>query len=197
MKKLIIATTNKAKFKEINSLLKPLNIQCFSLSDINWNKEIKEDGNTFLENALKKAKTIAKLYNIPTLSDDSGLVVEAIPDLLGVKSKRFSKEGTDKANNEKLLKLLKNSTNRKAYFISELVLYFPNDTFFNYQGIVKGEIAYDYKGKYGFGYDPLFIIKNTNKRMAELNEEEKNKISHRGIALSKLIEDIKNEVIDI
>jgi len=197
MKKLIIATQNKNKFQEIKVLLAPLNIQCLSLNDLNWKEEIIEDGFSFFENALKKAKTIAKFYNLPTLGDDSGLVVEALPNLLGVKSKRFSSEGTMKANNEKLLKHLKNITNRKAYFISEIVLYYPNDKYYHYIGKVFGEIAYDYKGKNGFGYDPLFIVKDINKRMAELNEEEKNKISHRGKALKKLIEDIKNEVVII
>ncbi len=197
MKKLIIATQNKNKFQEIRALLKPLNIQSLSLNDLNWKEEIIEDGNSFFENALKKAKTIAKFYNLPTLGDDSGLVVEALPNLLGIKSKRFSFEGTSKANNEKLLTLLEDKPNRKAYFVSEIVLYYPNDKYYHYIGKVYGEIANDYKGKNGFGYDPLFIVKGTNKHMAEFSEKEKNKISHRANALKQFIEDIKNEVVII
>jgi len=197
MKKLIIATHNKNKFNEIKALLEPFQIICLSLNQIGFDTEIVEDGDSFFENAMKKAKTIAEQYQIPTLGDDSGLIVDAIPDKLGVLSKRFSKEGTDKANNELLLETLKGETNRSAHFVSQLVLYFPDGTYYTYIGKVDGHVANDYLGTHGFGYDPLFIIDELGKRMAELPQEEKNKISHRARALGQLIEDIKHEVLVI
>lgn len=197
MKKLIIATHNKNKFNEIKALLEPFSIICLSLNHIGFNTEIVEDGDSFFENAMKKAKTIADLYQTPTLGDDSGLIVDALPDKLGVLSKRFSKEGTDKANNELLLDTLKSENNRSAHFVSQLVLYFPDGTYYTYIGKVDGHIADDYLGTHGFGYDPLFIIDELGKRMAELPQKDKNLVSHRARAMEQLIEDIKHEVLVI
>jgi len=150
MRKLIIATHNKNKFNEIKALLEPFSINCLSLNQIGFNIEIEEDGDSFFENAMKKAKTIADRYQIPTLGDDSGLIVDAIPNKLGVLSKRFSKEGTDQANNELLLGTLKSETNRSAHFVSQLVLYFPNGSYYTYIGKVDGHIADDFLGTHGF-----------------------------------------------
>ncbi|MBN2540806.1 MAG: RdgB/HAM1 family non-canonical purine NTP pyrophosphatase [Bacilli bacterium] len=197
MKQLIIATHNKNKLNEIKALLDPLGIQCLSLDDINWVDEIEEIGKTFFENAMIKAKTVAKQTGIPTLGDDSGLLVDAFPGLLGVRSKRFSKEATHDANNALLLQMMEDIENRSARFMSDVVLYFPDDSYKEYIGTVEGAIARDYMGENGFGYDPVFIIKETGKRMAELTQKEKNQISHRGRALHKLIEDIQNETIVI
>ena len=197
MFKLIISTKNNDKYCEIKALLKPLNIECLSLNDMDFKGDIEEVGETFFENAYIKAKTIAELYNIPALGDDSGLVVKALPNELGVKSKRFSNDATTESNNELLLKKLENEINRDAYFVSQIVLYFPKGKFYTYQGRVNGEIAKDYKGNNGFGYDPIFIISGLGKRMAEITKEEKNQISHRGRAMAKLVEDLKNETISI
>ncbi len=197
VKNILIATQNEGKMVEFNAAFNPLGYNCISLNDIGFDSEVIEDGKTFFENAYKKAKEIGELFNMITLADDSGLIVEALPYELGVKSKRFSKSGTHRDNNILLLAKLKNTYNRTAYFVSQLVLYYPGGKFYTYQGRVYGEIAYDLKGDFGFGYDPLFIVDGLNKRMAELTEEEKNKISHRGNALKKLIRDIENEVIII
>ncbi len=197
MKTLVIATHNKNKYQEIKALLEPYGILCKSLTDIGYVEEILEDEETFLGNAMKKAKTIAFATGLVTLGDDSGLIVDSLPELLGVKSKRFSKEGTSLSNNQLLLDMLKNERNRAARFISQLVLYYPNDTYYTYLGKVEGEIAFDFVGNNGFGYDPIFIVKETGKRMAELSQDEKNRISHRGRALAQLIEDIKNETVVI
>lgn len=197
MKEIIIATNNKDKFQEIRKLMEPLGFHCLSLSDIGFNDEIVEDGETFFDNAYKKARTIAQMYHMPTIGDDSGLIVNALPDLLGVKSKRFSEQATYAANNELLLEMLQNTQDRGAHFVSMLVLAIPDGPFYAFQGRVDGEIATDYKGTNGFGYDPLFIVTELRKRMAELTRDEKNRVSHRGRALQKLIEGIQDGTVDI
>lgn len=197
MKEILVATQNEGKMKEVKASLNPLGYSCLSLNDIGFVGEIEEDGKTFFDNAYKKAKIISEKYNKIVLADDSGLVVDALPDDLGVKSKRFSESGKDIDNNKLLLKKLDNETDRTAYFISQLVIYFPNGKFYTYQGRVYGQIAKDFKGTNGFGYDPLFIVDDLNIRMAELTKEEKNKISHRGMALEKLVKDLIDEIITI
>lgn len=194
MKQLIAATRNKGKLSEIKALLEPLGIDVLSLDDIGFFDDIVEDGETFLDNAKKKAFVIAMRYHLPTLGDDSGLIVNALPNELGVHSKRFSKEATYPANNRLLLEKLTGIEDRSAHFITQLVLCYPDGTWREYEGRVDGEIAKDLKGKNGFGYDPLFIVEDNHRRMAELTEAEKNKISHRGRALAKLVEDIKDEI---
>ncbi len=162
-----------------------------SLNDIGHKDDIEEDGETFLENALKKAKTIADLYECETIADDSGLIVNALPGELGVRSKRFSPLATYHDNNKLLLEKLEHQSDRTAYFISVLVHYFPSGEYRSYEGRVDGRIADDLRGKNGFGYDPLFHVDELDKRMAELSREEKNMISHRGRAIKKLVEDLK------
>ncbi|MCK4551771.1 MAG: RdgB/HAM1 family non-canonical purine NTP pyrophosphatase [Tenericutes bacterium] len=197
MKRILIATQNEGKMDEFNAAFNPLGYSCISLNDVGFKEEIIENGLTFFDNAYIKAKYISDKYNLVTLADDSGLIVEALPNELGVKSKRFSKEATHEANNLLLLEKMKNIVDRTAYFISQLVLYYPGGKFYTYQGRVYGEIGFDLRGNFGFGYDPLFIVDVIYKRMAELTKTEKNQVSHRGNALNKLIEDIKNEVIVI
>jgi len=197
MKEILVATQNEGKMKEVRASLNPLGYSCISLNDISFVGKIEEDGKSFFDNAYKKAKVISEKYHKIVLADDSGLVVSALPDELGVKSKRFSKSGEDIDNNKLLLKKLVNETDRTAYFISQLVIYFPTGKFYTYQGRVYGAIAKDSKGTNGFGYDPLFIVDELNVRMAELSKEEKNKISHRGMALEKLVKDIIDEIITV
>ncbi len=197
MKKILIATQNNSKMVEFQSALEPLGYQCISLNDVSFQGEIIEDGLTFFDNAYIKAKKIGELYQTITLADDSGLIVEALPDELGVSSKRFSKEGTQDANNRLLLQKMKEEPNRTAYFITQLVLYYPGGKFYTYQGRVYGQIATDLRGHFGFGYDPLFIVDGLERRMAELTMEEKNNVSHRANALKRLLEDINNGTIVI
>lgn len=197
MKKILIATHNEGKMNEFVQALEPLGYECISLNTIAYNEEIVEDGDTFLENAYKKAKFISEKFNQITIADDSGLIVKALPNELGVKSKRFSETGKDLDNNWLLLERLKDVDDREAYFVSQLVVYYPGGKFYTYKGRVNGTIARNFKGFNGFGYDPLFIVDSLGKRMAELTRAEKNKISHRGDALKKLIKDIKDENISI
>ncbi|XMB72368.1 RdgB/HAM1 family non-canonical purine NTP pyrophosphatase [Mycoplasmatota bacterium WC30] len=197
MKDILIATQNEDKMKEFKAALNPLGYNCISLNDVKFKGEIIEDGLTFFDNAYKKAQSISHKYNLITLADDSGLVVNALPNELGVNSKRFSNEATYEANNQLLLEKLANSWDRTAYFVCQLVLYYPNGKFYTYQGRVYGEIAKTLKGNNGFGYDPLFYIPEIGMRMSELSKTEKNQISHRGKAIQRLVEDIKNEIIII
>jgi XTP/dITP diphosphohydrolase len=197
MKDILIATQNSHKMLEFIQALEPLGFNCISLNDVDFKDDIIEDGKTFFENAFKKAKTISLLFDKIVLADDSGLVVNVLPGELGVKSKRFSKSEKDIDNNKLLLKKLKGVTDRSAYFVSQLVLYYPGGKFYTYQGRVNGTIAKRQKGIFGFGYDPLFEVEDLNVRMAELTREEKNRVSHRGNAIKKLVKDIKNEVITI
>lgn len=186
---LIIASTNKGKIKELKEMLEGYNINVLSLKDINFTNEIVEDGKTFEENALIKAKTISKLYNKITLADDSGIEVEALNNAPGIYSARYS-GGNDDDNNALLLKNLEGKSNRRARYSCAIVLYFPNDTYKTFMGYCYGEIGYQYKGTNGFGYDPLFYLKEYDKTMAELDSSLKNKISHRYNALKGVLDNI-------
>ncbi len=199
MKIIILATKNKGKIKEYNAALNPLGFTCVSLLDLKYEKEIIENGKTFIENAKIKAKAIGEEFNALTIADDSGLVVDALPGELGINSKRFSEEQTAEANNKLLLKKMKNQKNRNAHFVCALVLYNPKKGYFTFEGRVDGIIKENLKGNKGFGYDPLFFLPSKGLRMAELSEAEKNEISHRGVALKKLVLAIEenHEIIDI
>ncbi len=151
--------------------------------------EIEETGKTFEENAILKAKAVHEVISNTILADDSGLVVNALPSQLGVKSKRFSKTQTDSDNIDLLLEKLKNKTDRTAYFICVIVLLIDKDTIKVYQGKTTGKITYQRQGDNGFGYDPVFLVDEVNKTYAEMTLSEKQIYSHRGKAIHALIED--------
>lgn len=182
--KYIFATHNNNKINEIKPLIDK-NIKIVTLKDLNYQDEIIEDGLTFKENALIKAKTIYDIYKIPVIADDSGLMIKSLNNEPGVNSKRYSDKG-DLGNNLKVLKKLKNINNRNAQFVTIICLYDGNKATY-FEGVLKGTIAYDMKGKAGFGYDPLFIPIGYDKTISELGMEVKQKISHRSIAINKLI----------
>ncbi len=191
---IIIASTNKGKLKEFNNRLSKFNINLLSLDDLKYDKEIIEDKETFHENALIKAKTIYDEFKIPTIADDSGLCVEYLDNRPGVYSARYA--GADKdfdANIDKVLEELGDTEKRAAYFITSLVFYNGEDDIRYYEGKVNGEILKERVGSKGFGYDPIFYLKYLDKTMAEITLEEKNKISHRAIAMNKLVGDL-NEI---
>lgn len=197
MKKLIVASNNQGKIKEIKEILKDFNLEVVSLKEANIEANIVEDGNTFIENAYKKAYEIYKLTGEMVLSDDSGLMVDALNGAPGVFSARFAGEhGNDKKNNEKLLKLLegKKEEQRTAKFVAAMVLIINKDKILKVQGECNGYIIEEGKGHDGFGYDPLFYIPKLNKTFAEISSAEKNSISHRGKALSKLKDKLKEEL---
>ncbi|MCX8015202.1 MAG: RdgB/HAM1 family non-canonical purine NTP pyrophosphatase [candidate division WOR-3 bacterium] len=190
--KLILATQNNDKIKEIQQILKDNNWDLIPLNKLDSNLQIIEDGLTLEENAKKKAEVVMKKFGLITLGEDTGLEVEALQGQPGVYSARFAGEkATYQQNVKKLLKLLEGIKDRKARFRCICALAFPNK--FNiptkiFEGVCEGTITETPKGTAGFGYDPVFIPDGFDKTFAELSPEEKNKISHRAKALIKVKE---------
>ncbi|NLM03685.1 MAG: RdgB/HAM1 family non-canonical purine NTP pyrophosphatase [Clostridiales bacterium] len=187
----VIATGNPHKLREIGEILKDFNIEIKSMKDMGLeNLNIIEDGDTFEENALKKARTIMKASGCISIADDSGLEVEALDNQPGVNSARFAGENaSDEENNEKLLKILthKNIKNPRARFVCVIAVVMPNGESFTTRGELYGIIGSECRGNNGFGYDPLFIPDGYNGlTLGEISEIEKNKISHRAKALKKM-----------
>lgn len=190
MQDLLIATTNRGKLAEIQAVLKDLPFRLLSLKDRPGAPSIVEDGGTFLENARKKAHGIARWSGLPTLADDSGLVVDALGGRPGVQSARYAGEqATDEDNRQKLLREMVDVPDEKrgAAFVCVLVLAVSAGGHeFVAEGRVEGRITREPQGSGGFGYDPLFLIPSMGKTTAELHLTEKNALSHRGIALRSL-----------
>ena len=200
MKRLVIASNNEGKIKEIKRVLASLPVEVLSLKDMGLDIEVEEDGLTFEDNAKKKSVEIYKELikrndsNFIVMSDDSGLEVDYLDGEPGVFSARYAGEhGNDKKNNEKLLLNLAgvSDDNRKARFVCQLALINEKNEYRTVRGTVDGYILEEEKGNGGFGYDPLFFYKPLNKSFGELTMEEKNEISHRGVALQKVKEIIK------
>ena len=192
MEKIVLASNNKHKIKEIKEILS--NYEILSLNDIDFIDDIVEDGNSFEENALIKAKTIhdylkSKDLEYIVMADDSGLCVDSLNGEPGIYSARYAKEHDDKANRDKLLKELEGK-NREAYFNCTIVVYYPNETYKTFVGKTYGEITTEEIGKTDFGYDCVFLSKDLNKTFGEASEEEKNSVSHRGRALKEVIKEL-------
>lgn len=199
MKKLIVASNNQKKIKEIREILSELNIEIKSLKDENINIEVEEDEMTFEGNSRKKAVEIKDYLvkkgekNFLVMADDSGLEVDYLNGEPGVLSARYSGEhGNDEANNEKLLKNLKNVSweKRTARFVCAITVVNEKGEFSSIRGEAEGVITEEIKGEGGFGYDPLFYSQEFKKTFSEITAEEKNKISHRGKALMKIKDEI-------
>lgn len=187
----VLATQNKDKIKEIKEILSDLFLKIYSLDDFANFPSIVEDGKTFEENAIKKAKTILKFSGKPSLADDSGLEVEKLGGLPGVYSSRFAGEKVSYLeNNKKLLNLLKGVPfpERKACFRCVIALALSDEKIFVSEGKLEGYILEEMRGENGFGYDPLFYLPTLGKTLAEISPSEKNKISHRALALRKMKE---------
>lgn len=185
--KLIIATHNPGKVKELEGMLTPLGFEVESLLDYPDAPETEETGTTFEENAALKATEAAAYFGHAVLADDSGLEVDALDGAPGVYSARFA--GPEKsvgANNVLLLEKLNGETNRTARFVCALCLAKPNGETLTVRGTIEGTIGYSPQGENGFGYDPLFIVPSLHKTAAELERDEKAVVSHRGQALRKL-----------
>ena len=181
---IFIATTNKGKIKDFTNLLP--NHQFQTLLDIDI-PEIEETGLTFQENALLKAKTISKLLNITVIADDSGLVCKSLNGAPGIYSSRYAGTGKDEDNNNLLLENIKGQ-DKEAVFVACICLYFPSGEYHFFEGQVVGKIIDTPIGTNGFGYDPIFYIESLEKTFAQLSINEKNKISHRKMAIQKLID---------
>ncbi len=192
--KLIIASNNKDKIKEIKQILSSHFDEIISIKEAGINHETIEDGTTFMENAIKKAREICEISGCPTLADDSGICVDALNGEPGIYSARYSGEhGNDQLNNELILKNLKGKSNRKAHYTCAMALIFPDGRELLAEGYWHGEIAHEPKGTNGFGYDPLFIPDGFNCTSAELTPEAKNDISHRRNALNILLEKLSQK----
>lgn len=189
--KLIFATHNQNKLNEIKSQL-PTNIDILSLKELSFSQEIPEPYLTLEENAATKANTIFNCFNEACFSDDTGLFVPALNGAPGVHSARYSgPNASASANMNKLLKALEHITDRKAYFQTTIALKTANDLIY-FTGKVYGSIALSKKGNGGFGYDPIFIPENQSESFAELPLAIKQKIGHRGKAISALIAYLNN-----
>ncbi|KKB91257.1 nucleoside-triphosphate diphosphatase [Bacillus sp. CMAA 1185] len=189
MKEAIIATHNPGKVKEFKEILEPRGYDVKSLAEIGFTEEIEETGHTFEENAILKAEAVAKAVNKMVIADDSGLSIDNLGGRPGVYSARYAGEQKDdQANIEKVLSELKGieKEQRTARFRCALAVSIPSEETKTVEGHVEGYIAEEPRGEYGFGYDPIFIVKDKDKTMAELTSDEKNKISHRADALKKL-----------
>lgn len=191
MKQIVFATHNINKVSEIKSLL-PEAIDLLSLDEIGCMEEIAETADTLEGNAKIKAEYIWTYFRQDCFADDTGLEVEALDGAPGVYSARFSgPEAGAEANMEKLLGLMKNSTDRKARFRTVIALCLKGEYYF-FEGVVNGKIRTERKGTGGFGYDPIFQPDESELSFAEMSMEEKNKISHRGRAIKKLCAFLEN-----
>ncbi|MBW2645381.1 MAG: XTP/dITP diphosphatase [Deltaproteobacteria bacterium] len=187
---LVLATRNRGKTAEIREFLKDFPVEIKNLDDFGPLPEIEEDGTTFDENAYKKASFTARILGIPALSDDSGLVVEALGGAPGVYSARYAGESaTDEENTAKLLKEMEGKENRAAAFECVISIAVPTGPALTYEARCEGEITTESRGKNGFGYDPVFYYPPLKKTFAELSMEEKIGVSHRGRAMAE----VKNE----
>lgn len=184
--RILMATRNKGKMIELRENLKNFQLEIITLDDIKDMPLLEENGATFLENAVCKAQTAAKISGLITMADDSGLEVDALDGQPGVYSARFAGEPSDdRKNNRKLLQLMKGLSyeKRTARFVCVIAIAFPDGRIVSAEGKCEGIILEDLRGTGGFGYDPLFYIPSMEKTFAELSLDEKNAISHRGKAL--------------
>ncbi|MEA3429540.1 MAG: XTP/dITP diphosphatase [Thermodesulfobacteriota bacterium] len=184
---MVIATRNKGKTSEIRDLLKGFPVNIKNLDDFGPIPEVEEDGNTFDENAYKKASFTARALGLPALADDSGLLVEALGGVPGIHSARYAGENaTDEQRYAKLLQEMKEKTDRRAAFECVISIAVPTGDALTYKARCEGLIAREPAGSNGFGYDPIFYYPPLKKTFAELTMQEKSHVSHRGKALRKL-----------
>lgn len=192
MKKIVFATNNKNKLREINQILSE-NFRILSLEDIGCFEDVPETQPTIEGNALQKVRYIKDKYSVDCFADDTGLEVDALNGAPGVYSARYAGDDKDSnANIEKLLFEIKDKENRKANFKTVIALSL-NGKEYTFEGIVNGKISEEKYGSGGFGYDPVFFPEGYNESFAQMSPETKNKISHRGLAVQKLAEFLLNQ----
>ena len=192
--KLVAATGNKGKLREIRDLLAPLELTVLSQGEAGFSGEVVEDGTTFEENALIKARTVALATGLPAIADDSGLCVDALDGAPGIYSARYA--GEEASDADRIALLLKNleqvpDEERKAHFVSALAFCTPNGESFVVRGECHGSILRAPQGTLGFGYDPVFFDPRYQKSFGEIDPDEKNRVSHRAAAMTKFFEKIK------
>lgn len=193
--KFLIASKNKKKLNEMQRILSPLGIEVLSESDSGYTfPEVEENGTTFAENAKIKALSAMKTTGLPAVADDSGLCIDALNGAPGIYSARFSGDHNDDANNQRVFDLLKDTPDdkRTARFVCSICCVFPNGDEIVANGVCEGKIGYTLIGENGFGYDPLFMV--GDKSFAQLSNEEKDKISHRGNAMREFTQKLKEHL---
>ena len=184
---LVLATRNEGKISEFKDLIAGFGIEIKSLKDFGPIPLVEEDGTTFEDNAYKKASFTAKVLGLPALADDSGLMVEALGGMPGVRSARYAGEGAaDRENNHKLLEVMRDVNKRNANFMCIIAIAVPAGPALIYEGSCDGHINREPMGQNGFGYDPLFYFPPLKKTFAQMGPEEKNQVSHRGKAMAEL-----------
>ena len=191
MDKIVFATTNAGKIKEIKEILADFDVEIVSMNEMNIDVDVEENGTTFEENSLIKARAISKLTGLPALADDSGLEVDYLNGEPGIYSARYLGRDTDyDYKNNYIIDKLKDAKDeeRSARFVCVISLVLPDGREFVKKGVMEGRIGYEIKGENGFGYDPIFYLPQYGKTSAEISAEEKNKISHRGKALREMKE---------
>ena len=194
-KRLIIASNNAGKIREFKELLSPYGFEVISMRDAGFNGDIVEDGETFEENAHIKARTVFEATGEPTIADDCGLEIDFLDGAPGVYSARYAGENaTDEERCAKVLNEMHGVARelRDARFVCTLYFIYAEDDEYSVRGEVNGYIGYEPQGKNGFGYDPIFML-NDDESMADLDEAEKNRISHRAMAFRKLSEILKEK----
>lgn len=192
MKKIMIATSNAHKVEEFRHMLEPYGYEIKSLLDLDQEIDIEENGTTFEENALIKAAAIHDLLGIEVIADDSGLAVNAMNGEPGVYSARFLGRDTSYAEkNQYIIDQCKNAKDKGAQFVCAIAHVKQDGSHKIYTGVVEGEIYDHIEGENGFGYDPIFYYPPFQTTLANVSEDQKNEVSHRGIALRKLVNDVK------
>jgi XTP/dITP diphosphohydrolase len=189
MHEVIIATKNPGKAKEFIRMFEPHGIKVKTLLDFPEMEDIEETGQTFEENAILKAEAVCKQFGQMVIADDSGLIVDTLNGRPGIYSARYAgEEKNDEANNDKLLAELRDvkEQDRTARFYCALALALPGKNTITVNGKCEGSVLFERRGTYGFGYDPIFLVTEMNRSMAEITPEEKTQISHRAKALQKL-----------
>lgn len=197
MTKIIFATKNKGKIKEINAIMSDMNIEVISMEEAGINVDVVEDGETFQENAIKKAREIMEISGLITMADDSGLEIDYLDKAPGVYSARYMGEDTPyDIKNSKILDIMKDvpEEKRTARFVSVIATAIPGGKIVTTKGTIEGIIGYEIKGENGFGYDPIFFVPEYGMTTAEMAPEQKNSISHRGKALRLMKDELKKEL---
>lgn len=185
---LLVATNNAHKLQEIRQILSPHHITVYGMKDLNIDiGEVEENGETYFDNALIKAKALQKVTQMPVIADDSGLEIEALGWKPGLYSARYAESFGGHANAINHILEEIDGKSRRARFVCDIVLVNVEDRPLIFEGLVEGTIAAEVDGEGGFGYDPIFIENSLNKTYAKMSQEEKNRVSHRGTALKKLL----------
>ena len=190
---LVLATSNKHKLNEVREILTPHKVIVYGLNDLNLQvRDVEENGQTYAENALIKAKAVQEVTKMPIIADDSGLEIMALDHRPGMHSARYASEmgGHDNAIKQ-ILEDLEDKDDRSARFICDIVLLNMGDKPLIFEGVAEGTVGFEKQGEGGFGYDPIFISKETGTCFGTMSKEEKNTVSHRAKALKKLLTYLK------